>query len=159
MVIRLGVTGLKKTRVVCLLDLFEGRIPPTNPSQQSLSRIPLTNPFTTHTSTFSTHHSLQHFPRYSHHHLSHSSAKHQLHHYSHLQQRPEISSSTSTTTTSISEPITFPKQPPSKKKSSIKKSSGIAIPKGLSRTLDNFTFRDIRLKRHKKYSLPFRLPD
>ena len=40
-VIRLGVTGLKKTRVVYLLDLFEGRIPVTNPSQQSLSLTPL----------------------------------------------------------------------------------------------------------------------
>ena len=39
-VIRLGVTGLKKTRVVYLLDLFEGRIPVTNPSQQSLSLTP-----------------------------------------------------------------------------------------------------------------------
>ena len=36
-VILLGVTGLKKTRIVYLLDWLERRIPLTNPSQQSLS--------------------------------------------------------------------------------------------------------------------------
>ena len=49
--IRLGVTGLKNTRIVYLLDLFEGRIPLTNSFQQSLSTIPLINPSTDHTST------------------------------------------------------------------------------------------------------------
>ena len=58
LVIRLGVTGLKKTRIVYLIDLLEGRISLTNHYQQSLSTIPLINSSTIYISTFSlTHYS------------------------------------------------------------------------------------------------------
>ena len=63
------------------------RITPGN-LQQFLSL----TPSTTHTSTSSTTHYIQHFPRYPHHHLSCSSPNHQQHHYSLLPQHRQISS-------------------------------------------------------------------
>ena len=160
MATRLGVTGLKKTRVVYLLDLLVGRIPLTiNPSQQSLSTIPFTNPSTPQASTSSTTHyrtSLVTLTTISNTHpktisctnINTSSSTPKLTQTNHA--------TTSTTTTSIFEPGTFPKHPSSKKKSSIKKSSRITITKGRPPTLDIFLSIDTWLKRQKKYSLPFK---
>ena len=75
---------------------------------------------------------------------------------------PKLAQTTRTTisitTTSIFGSATFHKQPPSKRKNSIKKSSRITILKVCPPILDIFPSRDIRLKRKKKYSLPLKQP-
>ena len=66
-----------------------------------------------------------------------------------------IPTTISTTNTSFVEPISSPKQLPSKSKNSIKGSSHIITTKGCPPTLDIFTSRHFRLRHHKKYSSPF----
>ena len=62
----------------------------------------------------------------------------------------------SITATSIFGSATFHKQPPSKRKNSIKKSSRITIPKVCPPILDIFPSRNIRLRDKKRYSLPLK---